>query len=145
VGRPTGDGRSRWACIGYGMRPRPAMIARLMSDEAPEPRPGFLRRRVLYPGPYSGFVLVSALDLLLTWRILVRGGRELNWIADRVIEYFGRGGIVAFKFTIVVLVIITCELVGRHSRRLGLFLIMTGIILPSCAVVAAVVQLVRAR
>ena len=74
---------------------------------------------VLYPNAYLWLVLVSALDLMLTWVILHFGGYEGNAVAAAVIERFGLNGLVAFKFAIVMLVIILCEWAGRRRASAG--------------------------
>ena len=48
-----------------------------MSDE-----PTVVKSPVLYENHYTWFVLVSALDIMLTWLVLHAGGREANAIAD---------------------------------------------------------------
>ncbi len=72
-----------------------------------------------YQNAYVWFVFVSTLDIMLTWVILMSGGSEVNPIADAVIQRFGLWGMVAFKFALVVFVIIMCEWLGRRSDRHG--------------------------
>ncbi len=72
-----------------------------------------------YPNQYVWFVLVSALDIMLTWCVLRIGGREVNPVAESVIDRFGLPGMVAFKFALVIFVIIMCEWMGRRSDRVG--------------------------
>src|SRR4051794_32663990 len=86
---------------------------------------------VLYPNAYVWLVLVSALDLMLTWLILHAGGHEANAIAAAVIERFGLKGLVAFKFAIVVLVIVLCEWAGRRKPRAGLRLAIIATVITS--------------
>jgi hypothetical protein len=74
---------------------------------------------VLYENHYTWFVLVSALDVMLTWVVLHAGGREANALADAVLRNYGLGGMVAFKFALVALVIVICEVVGRRSIDTG--------------------------
>ena len=112
-----------------------------MTHDPPDKPNGFFLRQVLYPDLYAWFVFVSALDLLLTWLVLHRGGREVNWVADYVIDRFGRGGIVTFKFAVVAFVIITCEWIGSQRRDLGRRLATWAIILPGAAVAIAFFQL----
>lgn len=72
-----------------------------------------------YPSVYLFFVIVSAWDLIYTWVILSMGGREVNVIANAVLNAHGYTGMVAFKFTLVVLVVLLCELIGRRNDRTG--------------------------
>jgi len=108
-------------------------------------QPGFWERQVLYPGRYTWFVFVSALDLLMTGIVLRWGGREVNCLADYVILQWGRDGLVLFKFAIVVFVIAVCEWVGRHRRKLGRQLATCAVALPAAAVAVAFIQLLAAR
>lgn len=76
-----------------------------------------------YPGLYGGFVLVSSLDIVLTWLVLQLGGREVNPLAAAVIAHWGLGGAIAFKFSLMLMVIVLCEVIGRNrdatARRLA--------------------------
>jgi hypothetical protein len=100
-------------------------------NEAP-----FHRRPVLYPNHYVWFVLFSALDIMLTHRILgaekfsgvmdeVFGpagpfnGREMNSLADWIIHRFGLWGAIGFKFASVIFVVLVCEYVGRRVPKSG--------------------------
>jgi hypothetical protein len=77
------------------------------------------RRPVLYPNVYVWYVLLSALDIMLTWTILHLDGVELNLLADWVIHHGGLPGMVAYKFVLVLLVVAICEVVGRRRDRVG--------------------------
>ena len=74
---------------------------------------------VRYPNTYVWFVFVSAMDIMLTWAILVLGGAEVNPVARVVINAWGLPGATLFKFSLTIFVILTCEIVGRHRDRLG--------------------------
>ncbi len=72
-----------------------------------------------YPTAYLVFVIVSAWDLIYTWLILSMGGHEVNPIARAVLNYHDYGGMVAFKFTLVALVVVLCEVIGRRNEQTG--------------------------
>lgn len=74
---------------------------------------------MLYQNEYVWFVLVSALDVMLTWVILMLGGSEVNAIANSVLMRWGLKGLVVFKFALVVVVISVCEAVGRRRPEAG--------------------------
>jgi hypothetical protein len=118
--------------------PNPAI-----SSPAQSPHP---EGHVLYPNQYVWLVLFSALDIMLTHRILgaarfagvadaVFGeagpfnGRELNSLADWVIKQFGLWGAIGLKFASVILVILICEYVGTKSPKGGRRLAWTLVIL----------------
>jgi len=86
-------------------------------------------RSVLYPNLYLWLIFVSALDVILTRVILFFGGTEVNPIADWILAEFGRMGMSIFKFIIVAIVIICCEIIGRRSWKTGRKLAFASIII----------------
>ncbi|MGD9688756.1 MAG: DUF5658 family protein [Phycisphaerales bacterium] len=100
-----------------------------------------LRRPVLFPDQYCWYVLVCALDVMLTATIIERfGGIEVNTIADRVIEAGGLTGLLAFKFASVALVVGICEAVGRRRRETGRRLSEWAVAISAMPVVLGLVQ-----
>lgn len=94
---------------------------------APAGPPALPRFRSLpalrFPVLYGAFVLVSSMDIILTWLVLQLGGREVNPLAAAVIAHWGLGGAIAFKFSLMLMVIVLCEVIGRNrdatARRLA--------------------------
>ncbi len=80
-----------------------------------------------YQRAYLWLLLLSAIDVMFTWHILRRGGSELNPIAKLVIDHWELPGAIAFKFALVLFVIVSCEIVGRKRDRLGRTLIGTAL------------------
>jgi hypothetical protein len=80
-----------------------------------------------YQRAYLWLLLLSAIDVMFTWHILRRGGDELNPVAKLVIDHWELPGAIAFKFALVLFVIISCEIVGRKRDRLGRTLVGTAI------------------
>ncbi len=72
-----------------------------------------------YQDGYVWFLLFASLDIILTWYILRKGGTEVNPLAKLVIERWDLAGAIAFKFSIVLFVVVTCEIVGRHKDHVG--------------------------
>lgn len=99
------------------------------------------KREVLFPNGYVWFVLVSALDIMLTWVVLHAGGREANALAERVIFHFGLPGLVAYKFVLVIVVVAICEFVGRRKRETARKLLSVGIMITCMPVVLALALL----
>ena len=68
-----------------------------MTDRGIQARGGFapirwLRSRALYPNTYAWFVLAASLDIMLTYVIVYSlGGREVNAIANELLQRFGVG------------------------------------------------------
>lgn len=99
------------------------------------------RSEVLFPNGYVWFVLVSALDIMLTWVVLHFGGREANALAERVIFHFGLPGLVAYKFVLVIVVVAICEFVGRRRPETARKLLSVGIMITCMPVVLALALL----
>jgi hypothetical protein len=72
-----------------------------------------------YQDQYVWLVFVSSLDIMLTWAILGRGGEEVNPVAKLVIDAWGLNGAIAFKFALMLFVIIACEVIGRQRDHVG--------------------------
>lgn len=70
-----------------------------------------------YPNEYVWFILLSSMDVMLTWVILSRGGSEVNPLAKLVIDAWALPGAIMFKFSLMLLVIVICEVVGRLNDR----------------------------
>ena len=94
-----------------------------------------------YQTGYLWLLLLSAVDVIFTWHILRRGGLELNPIARLVIDHWDLPGAIAFKFALVLFVIVTCEIVGRKRDGLGRALIGTAIGIASIPVAWSLVLL----
>jgi hypothetical protein len=84
-------------------------------------------------------VLVNALDLILTWILLVGGGAyEANPLAARILDNFGWTGLAGLKLVSVALVLgVTVIVNGRHpiiARRLlkADCVVMTAVVAYSC-------------
>lgn len=96
---------------------------------------------VQHPNQYVWFVLVSALDLILTCVILNLGGVEVNAIANAVLSYGGLTTLVLFKFALVTLVIVFCEWITRRNPRAGFKLAEWAIAITAIPVAISLIQL----
>lgn len=97
---------------------------------APLPRDplGFARSPEMhFQNAYVWLVFVSSLDIMLTWKILDRGGLEVNPVAKLVIDAWGMHGAIAFKFALMLWVIVVCEILARLRLRAGRFLAYTAV------------------
>lgn len=98
-------------------------------------------RAVMFPALYTWYVFLSALDLMLTWIILHADGEELNLIAAWVIARYNIRGLIAFKFIIVALVLLACEVVGRLKTDQGAKLARWAVALSAFPVVVGAAHL----
>lgn len=94
-----------------------------------------------YQNTYVWLLLAASLDIMLTWIVLFLGGEEVNWLADRVIKAHGLRGMIAFKFCLVVFVILMCEFIGRLRDHTGRRLAVWAVVVNSLPVVWTITQL----
>ena len=103
-----------------------------------------LKRPVLYPRAYMAYVALAAVDVLLTSLILSLGGDELNKLAAWVFSEGGITGATFFKFATVVLVLLVCEIAGRHNDGgLGRGLVRWAVIISLAPVLVGAIELCR--
>jgi len=109
-------------------------------------RPSFLAMpEMRYPNAYVWLVLLSALDVILTLLVLAFwGGHEVNPATHAVIEVMGFGWAIVFKFAVIILVVILCEVVGRRDDRLGRTLSILAVVMNGVPVAYTFVLLLRA-
>lgn len=95
----------------------------------PEPADFYRVSPLRYPREYGWLILVSTLDLVMTWLIIaVEEGREANPIANSVLTYWGYWGLITYKFTLMIFVVVVCEVVGRVRDRLARNLARFGVV-----------------
>jgi len=99
---------------------------------------------VLYPNTYAWFVLLASLDIMLTWIVLHFGGEELNVVAQWVLARWHLIGMVVFKMSVVLLVICSCEVVGRRNAVVGRRLSGWAVAISSVPVMLGYVELLAA-
>jgi len=69
-----------------------------------------------YPAPYTWLVFLAAMDIMLTWIVLYTGGREVNALAAWVIQNAGLPGMVLYKFALVILIVVICEIIASRKE-----------------------------
>lgn len=87
----------------------------------------FTHRPMLFPNAYAWLMLFSAMDIMLTWVILNRGGHEVNALANYVIMRFGPNGMIIYKFALVLFFVVLCEFIGRLRIDSGRLLSKVGV------------------
>jgi len=97
---------------------------------------GFVRSPEMhFQNTYVWVIFISSLDIMLTWKILSRGGIEVNPVAAIVIDAWGMHGAIAFKFALMMWVIVACEILARLRRSAGRFLATAAIVISAMPVV----------
>jgi hypothetical protein len=100
---------------------------------------------MLYENTYVWLTFVSCLDIMLTWIVLWRGGREANGLASAIIGRFGLVGIVLFKLAMVLFIIGLCEWIGRRRPETGRKFARAAVAISAFPVVLAFVLLSHYR
>ena len=88
-----------------------------------------------FQNAYVWIIFVSSLDIMLTWRILDRGGMEVNPLAALVIDAWGMQGAIAFKYALMMWVILACEFLARMKGNAGRLLAYTAVVVSATPVV----------
>ena len=126
-------------------------------DEAPNPdekqRPSFWHLLFRLEKETCLFILASALDVFMTYRLLwlsqqQDGGTvfvESNRIADYFFRDWGFKGMVYFKFTMVTIVCVITQVIARKNLRTARRLLNFATVLVSCVVVYSLILLLRNR
>ena len=95
-----------------------------------------------YPNEYVWFLLFSTMDVMLTWVILTMGGMEVNPVAAAVIDHWGLPGAIAFKFSLMLAVVLACETIGRRSDRVARNLAQAAVVVSAMPVLFSLSLLV---
>jgi hypothetical protein len=135
---------------GASRLPAEAGAAAPGSQRAGRPGP---KRGVRYPNAYVWFVFLAALDIMLTYLILhpvlyshdpfmtEPRGVETNALADWILARWDVPGMVIFKFLLVVLVVVLCEIIGRHKEETGRRIAEWAVAITAIPVVLALIQM----
>lgn len=96
---------------------------------------------VLYPDLYVWFIFLAILDAVCTAVILGLDGREENALAAWIIHHGGYAAVVIYKFALVSIVLVICEVLGRRRGSLGRFVAGLGVAMTSVPVAIGMIQL----
>lgn len=120
-----------------------AAAAEASVDQAEEKPVTLLTRHLRYPNSYTWLLLLSSMDIMLTWVILLFGGGEVNPIARKVIDLFALPGMIIYKFALIVFFITICEIIGTMRDSTGWLLSKFSVIIACVPVVWAMYLLAR--
>jgi len=110
--------------------PRSSPLAPITSLPEAESRPGLLDLpEMRFQEHYVWLIFVGSLDIMLTWVILRNGGEEVNPVARLVIDAWGLNGAIAFKFALMLFVIVSCEVIARVRPLTATVLIWFGVLI----------------
>lgn len=99
-----------------------------------------------FPNHYCWYVLVCALDLILTNAVMTYfGAVEVNAVAHHAIERAGFRGLIALKVSTMIVVIGVIELLARRAFRVGHRLAEWSIAISGMPVVVTLLQLAAFR
>ena len=103
-----------------------------MNVQKPKPDPGVFRTivsgKALLANESLLLVVLSAGDLFVTYMLLWRGGHfyEANPLARWFFDRWNIAGMTAFKFGLVAIIIVLCEIIERHKPRVGRAIVILG-------------------
>jgi len=100
-------------------------------------------RTMHYPNAYTWLLLLSAMDIMLTWVILSFGGGEVNPLARWIIDHWQLTGMITYKFSLILFFIMICEIVGTLRDTTGLMLSRFSVCIAMVPVVWSLVLLAR--
>lgn len=91
------------------------------------------------------FILINALDVVVTWMLLTRGPQfqESNLVAHWFLKQFGFRGMVYFKFALVAFVTVIAQIIARTHLQTARRLLVAGIAISSMVVVYSLYLWVR--
>lgn len=94
----------------------------------------------------SWFILVSVLDILLTYKLLSGGNvREANPVARYFIHRWGMYGMVFFKMGMVAFITVLAQVIATRNRNTARWVLIFGIVVVSVVVIYSVTLLLRTR
>lgn len=125
-------------------RRRPPGPAGITTHPDEDRRPGLLDLpEMRFQEHYIWLIFVGSLDIMLTWVILRNGGEEVNPVARLVIDTWGLNGAIAFKFALMLFVIVSCEVIARVRPVTAALLIWFGVLISAFPPIWSVVLLIH--
>jgi hypothetical protein len=100
-------------------------------------------RPATFTAIYPWYILVAAMDVMLTWLILMLGGRELNGIAVLALDRAGLHGLIGLKFATVLTVIAICEFIAMKSPATARRLAAAAVAISTFPVVVGILEIAR--
>ncbi len=107
---------------------------------------------MLFPDAYVWMIFFATLDVILTALVLTFDGdghvdttREIKPIARAIIEHWQMAGAMVFKYALVLLAIVICEIVGRNKKPTGRRLAWTCVLISAFPVVWSMAILMAHR
>lgn len=126
--------------------PKPA-VAEASIDEVAVLKPNgviaLINRHMHYPNAYAWLLLLSAMDIMLTWTIFYFGGHEVNPIAKKVIDIWGLNGMIIYKFLLIMIFIGICEIVATLREPTGKMLSRISVMIAAFPVIWSLTLLAR--
>ncbi|MBS0191443.1 MAG: DUF5658 family protein [Phycisphaerales bacterium] len=102
-----------------------------------------LHAPILYPKSYAVFLVLAALDVICTWFVLAMGGRELNAVADMLLQQWDIHGLLMLKVGVVAMVLMIAEFIGRRRPGAGERLMFAAVAMNMFPVAVGAGQIIR--
>ena len=86
----------------------------------------FFTKDLILAQEYLAFLLLNLFDLFLTGYIFKHHGMEANGIALLVLHRYGLLGFAIFKFLLVTVLVLICEVIATHKLKSARMVILLG-------------------
>jgi hypothetical protein len=114
------------------------------SESPPEEKGSFFTRKLPLEAATCVFILVSAFDVFMTYILLnMDNFRESNGIANLILTKFGFRGMVYFKFSLVVVVVMISQFIATRQIQTARRLLYAGSFITLCVVIYSIYLFVR--
>ena len=90
------------------------------------------------------FILINSFDVFMTWILLsMENFRESNGIANWILTHFQFRGMVYFKFSVVLVVVLIAQVIATRRMQTAQRLLNAGSLIVLCVVIYSVYLFVR--
>lgn len=100
-----------------------------------------LREPILFPRMYWAYIVLAAMDVLLTALILKVGGHELNAVGRAAFAWAGLFGATMLKFTTVTVVLLACEYAERAKPDAGRLIVYAAVSISTVPVMMGLMEI----
>ena len=113
-------------------------------ESPPEEKGMFFTRKLPLETETCVFILINAFDVFMTYILLgMENFRESNGIAQYILEKFQFTGMVYFKFSVVLVVVLIAQIIATRRIQTAQRLLNIGSLIVLCVVIYSIYLFVR--
>ena len=113
-------------------------------ESPPEEKGIFFTRKLPLETETCVFILINAFDVFMTYILLgMENFRESNGIAQYILEKFQFTGMVYFKFSVVLVVVLIAQIIATRRIQTAQRLLNIGSYIVLCVVIYSIYLFVR--